>query len=467
MQSPQVTDKSSSKASDQKPSIDKLLVILTFTLIAIGIVTVYDASYGPNLQAQKNPATLLIKQARWALIGLGCLLATTVIPYWYWRRYTIPVISIAVIMLGLVLVPHIGHELNGAKRWIGPGSIQLQPSEFAKLALVLYLAHWCSISRNKIRDLKNGLSRPLAVMLLLAFLIEREPDLGTTIVLCSTGLTMMYLAGARRRHLGSLIFAAAIAVTLYSVSKPYRLHRLTAFMDPKAYQLNNGYQVWHGLLALGSAGVPGMGLGDGIEKLNVPMAPTDFIFAVIGEEWGLIGTLTLLGLFLLVAARGYTIAHNTKDPFGSLLAAGLTSLISLQTIINVAVVTSTIPNTGVPLPFISYGGSALLLMMTSIGLLLNISRHPNGKPKNPENDTESTPSERDFERRWERRPYVPRYDRSSPVDIPAPPDSPARAGEFLRPGAVSPSRPKSGKRPHRHTPVGAAPRKTERHDRRW
>jgi len=408
---------SQAKNDDQKKPMDKLLLILTFTLLAIGIVTVFDASYGPFLQQHKSPFGLLAKQARWAVIGLVALLITTMVPYWYWRRFAIPAVSAAVILLTLVLIPHVGIELNGAKRWIGPGALQLQPSEFAKLALILYLAHWCAQARGKMRDLKAGLSRPLAIMGLLAALIAKEPDLGTTLVLCSTGITMLFLAGARRRHLGTLFIAAALLVTVYSVSKPYRLQRLTAFTDPKAYQLSNGYQVWHGLLALGSAGIPGLGLGDGIEKLNVPMAPTDFIFAVIGEEWGLIGTLTLLGLFVIVAARGYTIAHNTRDPFGAMLAAGLTSLISLQTLINIAVVTSTIPNTGVPLPFISYGGSALILMMTCIGLLLNVSRHPNGRPKPGEADAAPTPAERDYNRRHD-RPYVPKYDR--PIGAPPP-----------------------------------------------
>jgi cell division protein FtsW len=330
--------------------------------------------------------------------------------------------------------------------------LQLQPSEFAKLALILYLAHWCTVTRGKIRKLKEGLSRPLVIMSVMALLIAKEPDLGTTIVLCGTGLTMLYLAGARRRHLGGIIAIAALAGIVHSLSKQYSLNRWIAYMNPEAHQLDEGYQVWHGLLALGSAGIPGLGLGDGIEKLNVPMAHTDFIFAVIGEEWGLIGTLTLLGLYLLVAARGYTIAHNTKDPYGAMLAAGLTSLISVQAIINIAVVTSSIPDTGVPLPFISYGGSALLLMMTAMGLLLNISRHPNGRPKTPEEDSAPTPAEEDFYRRWDRHPYVPKYDRTWPSE-----------GASRREGR---SEPRPLTRSERRTPVGTG-HGPERPERRW
>jgi cell division protein FtsW len=466
--------------------MDKLLLILTFTLIAIGIVTVFDASYAPALQAGQSPFGMLIKQARWALLGLGCLLLATMVPYWYWRRWTIPAISLAVILLTATLIPHIGHGSHGARRWIGPSALHLQPSEFAKLALILYLAHWCTVARGKIRKLKEGLSRPLVIMGLLALLIAKEPDLGTTIVLCGTGLMLLYMAGARRRHLGSVVVIAAVVAVMHSLSKQYSLNRWIAYMNPAAHQLDEGYQVWHGLLALGSAGIPGLGLGDGIEKLNVPMAHTDFIFAVIGEEWGLIGTLTLLGLFLLVAARGYTIAHNTRDPFGAMLAAGLTSLISLQAIINIAVVTSSIPDTGVPLPFISYGGSALLLMMTSMGLLLNISRHPNGRPKTPEEDATPTPAEEDFYRRWDRHPYVPKYDRTWPSDSPSRAsgrDAGSSHAESGRRDAGSsreengrrdsPSRawtghsePRPLTRTDRRTPVGTG-RGPERPERRW
>ena len=191
-----------------------------------------------------------------------------------------------------------------------------------------------------------------------------------------------------------------IGGALFAVSKPYRMHRLTAFLDPRADQYHTGYQVWHALIALGSGGVGGMGLGEGREKLFIPEPRTDFIFPVIAEEWGLIGTLALVTIFVFVAMRGYAIAYRTKDPFGALLAAGITTLISVQSLINMAVATASIPDTGVPLPFISYGGSSLVLMLLGIGILLNISSYPDG-PEGKAKDTVE-PNEDDWNRRWDK-----------------------------------------------------------------
>jgi cell division protein FtsW len=401
--------------------MDKLLLILTITLIGVGIVSVFDASYATELRTRHSEYLLVAKQARWAVMGLFAMLVAMRVPYWTWRKYAFPGVCAAIILLVAVLIPHLGHTINGARRWIGPGVLQLQPSEFAKLALILYLAHVCTVLGPRLKRLQEGLLPLLFVVGLTCMLIEKEPDLGTALVLCGTAMIMMYVAGARGRHLGSLLGIVSVGVLLYSVSKSYRLHRLIAFTDPKAYQLDNGYQVWHALIAIGSGGFGGRGLGDGIEKIFIPMAPTDFIFPVIAEEWGFIGALIVVTLFLLVAARGFTIAHATKDRFGSLLATGITTLIALQSVINIAVATSSIPDTGVPLPFISYGGSALLLMMTSIGLLLNISRYPDGPGRVDTPDAPPRPNERDFENRWNRRPYLPK-----PEEAPERPSSSSR-----------------------------------------
>ena len=191
--------------------------------------------------------------------------------------------------------------------------------------------------------------------------------------------------------------------------KSYRMHRMMAFLNPKADQLHAGYQVWHGLMALGSGGITGRGLGEGVEKLYIPMASSDFIFPVIGEEWGLIGTLILVVVFALIALRGFTIAYQTKDPFGALLAAGITTLISVQALVNMAVATSSIPDTGVPLPFISSGGSALVLMMAGVGLLLNISTFPDGPgAAERRGRRKAGPYEEDWNRRWERGNFASR-----------------------------------------------------------
>jgi cell division protein FtsW len=388
-------------AAPVKQPVDKLLLILTITLIGIGIVNVFDASYATAVRTNHSEYALVIKQVRWALLGLVALIAAMRIPFWLWRKQAFGAVCLAILVLVAVFVPHVGHSLNGARRWLGAGSLELQPSEFAKLALVVYLAHVAAASGRRMRIFHLGVAPPLAIVALVCLLIAKEPDLGTAIVICGSAIVMLYVAGARRRHLIGLIGVVATAVFFYSIARPYRLHRLIAFTDPRAYQMDNGYQIWHSLIAIGSGGFAGRGLGDGIEKIFIPMAPTDMIFPVIAEEWGLIGSLVVIGLFLVVIARGYSIAHSTRDRFGSLLAAGITTLIALQSVINIAVATSSIPDTGVPLPFISYGGSALLVMMTGIGLLLNISRYPNG-PERALADRPERPNEREFENRWER-----------------------------------------------------------------
>ena len=390
-----------------KLPMDKLLLVLTITLIGIGIVSVFDASYATMVREDHSEYALVSKQVRWAVLGLAAMLVTMRIPYWTWRKYAFPSIAACIILLVAVLVPHLGHESHGARRWIGPSALSLQPSEFAKLALVLYLAHICTVQGPRIKRLKEGLLPLFTVVGITCLLIEKEPDLGTALVLCGTAMVMLFVAGAKGRHLGAVMAVVTAFVLVYSVSKPYRLNRMIAFTNPKAYQHDNGYQVWHSLIAIGSGGFGGRGLGDGIEKIFIPMAHTDFIFPVIAEEWGFVGAFIVVTLFLLIVARGYTVAHSTKDTFGSLLATGLTALIAMQSLINMAVATSSIPDTGVPLPFISYGGSALVMMMASIGLLLNISRYPEGRGKVDTPDGPPKPNERDFENRWN-RPYVPR-----------------------------------------------------------
>ncbi len=386
--------------------MDRLLLWLTFLLLGIGIVSVYDASYAIAVEKMHGDSFHFVKmQAAWAGVGLLALLGATRLPYWHWKKVAVIGVSLSIFLLLAVLVPHVGIVVNHARRWLGHGQIRFQPSELAKLALVLYLARVLAGSLKIKRQPQQGLLPPLAVIGILAALIAKEPDLGTALVLSVTGLVMLYLAGARPAHLGAILGAAAVAVTLFIALEPYRARRITAFLNPKADQYNTGYQVWHALIALGSGGVGGMGLGEGREKLFIPEPRTDFIFPVIAEEWGLLGTLVLVSLFLFVAARGFAIAYRTRDPFGALLAAGITALISIQALINMAVATASVPDTGVPLPFISYGGSSLVLMLAGIGILLNISCYPDG-PEGPARD-KIEPNEDDWNRRWERRVAEP------------------------------------------------------------
>lgn len=395
-----------SKAMPEKQPVDRILVLLTLGLICLGIFMVYDASYAFSIEHFHGDSFHYLKrQAIWAVVGLVCLLTALRIPYWRWKSMAKASVVIAVILLALVLVPHIGTTIGGSRRWLGHGGVNFQPSEYAKLALVLFMAKVTSIGAKPMRDLKKGIYLPIAVIIALALLIAKEPDLGTTIVLVGTGLIMLGIAGARAKHMIAIVGAVVAAGAAFAVSKPYRLHRLTTFLNPQADQYHAGYQVWHALIALGSGGWIGFGLGEGREKLYLPMANTDFIFPVIAEEWGLIGTLTLIALFFLIAWRGFTIAYRTKNTFGTLLAAGVTTMISLQALLNISVATASLPNTGVPLPFISYGGSSLVLMMTCVGLLLNISRYPHGEDTGK---ASAESAEQESVERWNRARHVPR-----------------------------------------------------------
>lgn len=399
---------------DKKP-MDRLLFMLTCLLICVGISMVYDASYAYSIEHFHGDSFHFVKrQCLWAVGGCIAMLVTIRVPYWRWRGLAVFAVSIAAILLVAVLVPHIGIRLNGARRWLGHGAIQFQPSELAKLALVLYLAHKCSTGAKTLRDFKSGLLPPLLVLAVLVGLIAKEPDMGTAIVLGGTGLVILFLAGARPRHMAALMGGALLLGTAHVISASYSLSRLNTYLDPKADRYDAGYQVWHALIALGSGGVTGMGLGEGREKFFLPMSYTDFIFPVIAEEWGLIGALILMTIFFLFAWRGFIIAYHTKDVFGTLLASGITTLITLQAVLNISVATASLPNTGVPLPFVSYGGSSLVLMMAAVGLLLNISCHPNGQggaAKEP-----SAPSEYDWENRHNRPPYLPRREDYEPAE---------------------------------------------------
>lgn len=405
-------DKTSALGGPQRQPMDGLLLWLTFLLLGIGIVSVYDASYAIAVEKLHGDSFHFVKmQAGWACLGLLALLGATRMPYWKWKKGAVIGITLAIFLLLAVLIPHVGITVNHARRWLGHGQLRFQPSELAKIALVMYLARVLAGSLKIKNAPKQGLLPPLIVIGILAALIAKEPDLGTALVLSMTGLVMLFLAGARPAHLGVIFGAAAVAVALFIAFEPYRAHRITAFLDPKADQYATGYQVWHALIALGSGGVGGMGLGEGREKLFIPEPRTDFIFPVIAEEWGLIGTLALVALFVFVAARGFGIAYRTRDPFGALLAAGLTTLISVQALINMAVATASIPDTGVPLPFISYGGSSLVLMMLGIGILLNISCYPDG-PEGPAQDR-IEPNEDDWNRRWGHSEAAPSVTSSS------------------------------------------------------
>lgn len=360
-----------------KRTPDFALFVATICLLVVGVFMVFDASYA-RAGHFGDSLYFLKRQAVFAIIGLLSMFAGMKIPYWKLRPYANVMLYISIIALTLVFVPGLGLKVNGARRWVKcPGFQQFQPAELAKLALILCMASFLSTTGKNIRDFKKGFFWALVPLAPIALLIMAEPDMGTTIVLTMTAMTMIYLAGARRRHVGAVLAIAFVLGCLLIFTSHYRRDRMLSFMDPFRAYFGNGYQVCRSLTALGSGGPLGVGICEGREKLfYLPAEHTDFIFAVLGEEFGLLGTLGVAGLFLWFGARGFMIAHRTKDSFGRLLAGGITALISGQALLNMLVVTSSVPATGVPLPFISYGGSSLALNLFCVGVLLGVSKYP-------------------------------------------------------------------------------------------
>ena len=346
-----------------------LLLFSVLGLLVLGIVMLVSASTG------QPQAKYLIMQPIWAGVGLIALLVAASGDYrWLKRMWWLPLL-LAVGALVLVLVPHIGIQRNGASRWLGFGRFTLQPSEFAKVALIIALAWYGERYQRFMGQFWRGVVYPgLGIAVVLA-LIFKEPDVGTTMLLACVSCMMLLLAGIRWRYIAPPVMLAVIALAVFIVHDPMRSARLYSWMHPEETKLEKGHQTYQSVAALGAGGVKGVGLGEGRQKLGfVPEHHTDFIFSVIGEELGLIATLGVLLAFLMIVLCGVYIAWNAADTFGMLIAAGIACLIALQVIINVGVVTGALPNKGLALPFISYGGSNLVLMMGCIGLLINIGR---------------------------------------------------------------------------------------------
>jgi len=354
---------------------DYILLGAVLALLAMGTVVVFSASSSEALASFQNPYHFLERQVAWAALGLGVLYLVMRIDYWRWPRWALPLFLAAVFGLLLVLVPHIGLEINGARRWIKLGPLVVQPSELAKLAMVLMFAWLLTRHQDRLGDFWGGLVPLLGLALVVLGLILAEPDLGTTVAVGGTFAIMLFAAGMKKRHMVALGLAAVPALAWAIFGESYRRQRLLAFLDPWKHPLTSGFHTIQALLALGSGGLLGVGLGHSLQAFGyLPEDYTDFIFAILGEELGLIGTIAVIVLFMVVAWRGFRIAMRAPDTFSGLLALGLTSMIVLQAAINIGVVTATLPVTGITLPFISYGGSSLVLSLAGVGILLNISR---------------------------------------------------------------------------------------------
>jgi cell division protein FtsW len=428
-------------AINEKPRrADFTLIVLALTLTCLGILLVFDASYAYALQRHISVYKYVSQQGVWAIVGVVVMAWASYRPYWRWRSIGVYGVIAAFFMLLAVFVPHIGIAAKGAHRWIGFGPVRIQPSEIAKVAIVLYIARVCAGKLKLMQDFTAGPLPPLFVVAFLALWTAVEPDLGTCLVILGTGLFTLYFAGMKREHVALAVAGLMICGGIFlavkmlkhhsgdnSAGASFQLKRLTVFLHPDQDKQGDGYQIYHSTIALGTGGLLGMGIGEGREKMYLPEAHTDFIFAVLGEEGGLIASLFVLGLFGALVARGFHIAANTKDPYGALLAAGFSTAIGLQVFMNIGVVTASIPATGVPLPFISYGGSSLVLSLMMIGILINIARYPEGDPTKLAQQSERV-ADREFEMRWNRGQTLSRPEyRESLYNQPAPRTSPTGA----------------------------------------
>jgi cell division protein FtsW len=355
-------------------SYDLVLAVVVLALTLLGIAMVFSASGMRALDALGDPRYFLGWQSLWALIGLAGMVIATRIDYHRYRSLALPLLVVAIVLLALVLIPAIGTNVNGASRWLRVGPVGLQPAEFAKLALILYLAAWLGGRRDRIAS-PGVMIGVLGVTGILTGLIFLEPDLGTAIVIGTIALVMYFAAGARLgvfAAFGSLAVVLALAAAMTS---EYRLQRILTFLDPWKDPRDSGYQAIQSLYGLALGGLFGEGLGAGREKFGyLPFPYTDSIFAILGDELGLAGTLFVIVLFLVLGYRGVRIALRAPDAMGALLATGITTWLVFQAWVNMAVVASLLPMTGITLPFISYGGSSLCVGLISVGILLNVGR---------------------------------------------------------------------------------------------
>lgn len=353
---------------------DIVIFFAVMLLLAIGIIMVFSASYYDTLE--KDPYLYVRKQLLWGVIGIVAMLVMAKIDYYRLKPFVNVAFAITVVLLIAVIIPGIGTEVKGSRRWINLGFTNLQPSEVMKLCMVMFLSKNLPKAGSRIHNLFLGLGPYLLLLAVVGGLIMLEPDLGTTMAIGATTFILLFTAGIRWSHIIIMVVSGVLAVVGLIIQEPYRLNRIVGYLDPWSHAAKEGYQTINSLYALGSGGFFGMGLGNSRQKLDfLPEQHTDFIFAILGEELGFIGAFLVIVLFFLIAWRGYRIAMTCPDAFGSFLAVGLTSMIVMQAFINMGVVTGLLPVTGISLPFISYGGSSLLFSMLGIGILLNISRY--------------------------------------------------------------------------------------------
>ena len=370
--------KTAGKRKYRKPGgYDFTVLFIVLTLVLFGVVMIFSSSYYYTMTSAKYEYDMfyfLKKQSLWAVLGIIAMFAAMNVPYNIYKRFAFPAYMLS--NLFLCLLPVIGIEVNGQKRWLGVGPLQFQPSEFTKVAVIWFLSVYVIEHRKELGNIK-GFAKACGVLLVPVILIAVS-NFSSALLVGLMGATILFIASPRIWYFGAAI-AAAVPLGAIAVLLPqfrYRLGRITTWLDPWADPTGAGFQTIQSLYAVASGGLFGLGLGQSRQKTFIPEAYNDIIFAIICEELGLVGAALVITLFAVLIWRGVRIAMNAKDQFGMLVATGITAVFAFQSIINIGVVTNTIPNTGQPLPFVSYGGTSLLFLMGMVGILLNISRYP-------------------------------------------------------------------------------------------
>ncbi|MBP6881888.1 MAG: cell division protein FtsW [Candidatus Pacebacteria bacterium] len=366
-----------SKKANTPRSVDTILLSIVGILVAAGFLIFSSASLGLLARDGASFSSVAFSQFAFGIIGGSlALFITSNIYYRHWRRFAFYIFIASLLLTAAVFVPGIGMSHGGATRWLDLGITSVQPSEFLKIGFVVYMATWFSGVHNKIHDWRYGLAPFLGSVAVVGLIMLAQPDTDTFVIIAASGMAMYLAAGARWRDILGIIGAGLLGILLIALLRPYVMERLTTFLDPEADPLGSGYQIQQSLIAIGSGGTVGRGFGQSIQKFEyLPEAIGDSIFAVYAEEFGFLGTSLLIVGLISLALRGYKTASQSEDIFGTLLVTGFITLIIAQAFLNIAAMTGMAPLSGLPLPFISHGGTALMATLASLGIVLNVSKY--------------------------------------------------------------------------------------------
>ncbi len=360
-----------------KKNVDKIFLGIIIALIAVGVIMFTSASLGILAKNESKFYGVIFNQFAFGLLGGGIALYLALrIPYKFWREYSLALFIGSILLTLLVFVPHIGFAHGGARRWINIFGVSIQPVEFLKIAFIIYFAAWLSWVKGKVRDVKFSLV-PLIILLgLIAVVLLKQPDTKSLILIASTALVMLFVSGTSWKYILGFLTVSIIGFIVLAMFTPYLQKRVDTFLHPSHDPSGSSYQLQQSLIAIGSGGLLGRGIGQSIQKFNyLPEPQGDSIFAVVGEEVGFIGCVVLIALFLAFTFRGYKIAYYAPDSFSKLFVIGILTLFTAQAFMNIASIIGVFPLTGVPLPFISHGGTALLITLGTMGIVLNISQY--------------------------------------------------------------------------------------------